>query len=190
MKPTVLFVILMLGMWFSCQSPAAESENDQEQIQEDSLSATEPKEFKIKDPCDLITAEEMMQFTALDSSQKMTVESKVLTYPTCVYRWENILVKTKTFDLGEEVVLDLPAQVNIVLLRDKKTDDYQRAIKTYVDQIELSAIGEMAVWGDRLSQLTFFSEDHIFHVYVNVSETIDVNRQIAKDIAQKIVLSL
>jgi len=190
MKRSRLFLFSCLLIGYSCQSADPSTENENAQTIEEPLAPVEPESIRIKDPCDLISAEEMLQFTALDSSQKMTVESKVLTYPTCVYRWENILVKTKTFDLGEEVVLDLPAQVNIVLLRDKKTDDYQRAIKTYVDQIELSAIGEMAVWGDRLSQLTFFSEDHIFHVYVNVSETIDVNREIAKDIAQKIVLSL
>ncbi len=190
MKRSRLFLISCLSLWYSCQSSDLSTENETTETIEEELAPAEPENFKIKDPCDLISSEKMIQFTSLDSSQKMGVESKVLTYPTCVYRWENVLVKTKTFELGEELELELPAQVNIVLLREKNAEDYQRAIKTYVDPQEIEGVGEMAVWGDRLSQLTFLAQDHIFHVYVNVNNAIEINRQVAEEIAREIFLSL
>lgn len=185
--------ILLLSFFFfilSCGNSSASDESDAEMAENDDSSAAGTEDFKIKSPCDLVSEEEMPRLTGIDERFKLTIENKLLSHPTCIYRWDAILVRTKTYELGEALESELPAQINIVMIRDQNNSDFTRAIKTYIDPKTLTNIGEMAVWGDRLSQLTVLEQDHIFHVYVNVDNSLAKNRAIAEKIAKEIVVSI
>lgn len=190
MKFVKLLPLLVVFVALSCSSDDGRATDDalEEVVVMDDSEKEE--DFKIKNPCDLVSADEMIALTGIDESFKLTVENKIIAYPTCVYRWDGILVNTKTYELGEAIESELPAQINVVMIRDKNEADYQRAIKTYVDPQNLTDIGEMAVWGDRLSQLTFLEQNHVFHVYVNVDNSLTKNRAIAEKIAKAMVLAI
>src|SRR5690606_26478207 len=111
--------------------------------------------------------------------QDVRKESKVLTYPACVFTWPNLIVNRTTYTYGEGIIEKLPAEVKLIMIRNSDLNAYSRAIKTYSDPETIEGLGEGATWGNRLSQLTFFSTNHIFHVTVQVSDDLQTNKSVA-----------
>ena len=65
---------------------------------------------------------------------------------------------------------------------------FKQSTIVYKDGVE-SAVqnAEQAIWGTKMSQLTFLSKGYMFHVYVKISNNIEENKIKAIEIAERLI---
>jgi hypothetical protein len=141
-------------------------------------------------PCSLISEADLNKILAIPEGKTLDMEDKQLTYPTCIYKWEEwTFSETKTFS-GTSVNIDYPSEVLVVFVKNASKSMFETSTKAYRDGVAVSGVGEMAMWGDILSQLTFLANGSMIHVHVKTSTDATLNKENAIKIAKKMIANL
>lgn len=183
MKKLILFAsCLSLFMVSACSGESDNSKEENSDEKKTSQAAAIPDS-----PCELVSSENIRQIVGVDAAFEITMQDKEYTYPTCKFEWEDQKVK-KTMEVGGRTMeIDMPSEVLLVLVKDVNEKMFNRSTQVYKDGEDVSGVGEMAVWGDELAQLTFLKGSVMMHVHVKVNNDNVVNKKKAIEIAEFIL---
>jgi hypothetical protein len=140
-----------------------------------STEKTSEKLAAINSPCELISMEEVKSIFAVE----LPIEKKdvVNTYPTCIYRWKDGKITTSVTFGGQEIKSSIPSEVLIVMVQNANEAMFKQSTSIYKQPREISNVGTMAIWDERMSQLTLLSNNYMFHVHVKVSNNAIENKK-------------
>jgi hypothetical protein len=137
-------------------------------------------------PCDLITMDDIKNIFAL-TGYPIETQDKVLTHPTCIYKWEDGKVFSFRKIADQEIKMERPSEVLIVMVKGSTEDMFNRSTTVYKQPHMVPDLGDMAVWDTRMSQLTFLSHDFLFHVHVKVTNEDLDNKKMAIEVSNLII---
>jgi len=176
-KINLIITLISLFTW-SC--------NNKENKAELATSTKSEKVVAISSPCELISIEDVKNiFSVTEFSIEM--QDKVLTHPTCIYKWKDGKVFSMKKIGNQEVEIKMPSEVLIVMVKEANKNSYNRSIKVYKQPQEISNLGDMAVWDAKMSQLSFLANNYLFHVHVKVSNEEQNNRKKAIEVSNLII---
>lgn len=181
-KKTTL-VLAMPFFLFSCGNSEENTSSD------DSASGSEKSAasiLNVESPCELISSEDVVSFCDVASEFKIVQEDKMLTYPTCIFKWEDGKVNGSVDIGGTPVNFDMPSEVLIVMVKNTSEKMFEQSTTVYKDGVDVN-IGDKAIWGVKMSQLTFLAKGYMFHVRVKVSNDDESNKQKASKIAKMLI---
>ncbi len=141
-------------------------------------------------PCEFISVEEVRHLFSVPDDIQIEKKDRVLTYPTCSFKWQDGKVVTMMQAGPSQVALRKPSELMIVMVKDANASMYNTAIKVYKDVEPVKDIGEMASWGATMTQLSFLSHNYLFHVHVKASNDDAKNKTQAIAVARRIVAQL
>lgn len=182
----LVFPILALVFTLSLMACSGSNQKQENSEKESSADNMEASVSDINSPCQLITAKDVRQRFAIPDSTNLDQQDKVLTYPTCIYKWKGGLTQTKTIG-GTDYTIDLKSELFIVMFKGATEKNYQASIKVYPDGKAISSIGEKATWSDERSQLSFLAKGYLFHITVKAYEDNAKNKQQAMGVAKEIL---
>jgi hypothetical protein len=181
----MLFTLAILSVAIACGNNSAPSnEQENSEVQTSNSNKTEIS------PCELISESALKELLAIPDEAPTEMKDVMRTYPTCFYKWESVpFSETKTI-ANKEMDIDFPSEATIVLVKNATDKMYERSIKVYKDGASQDGIGEMAIWGGKMSQLTFLAEGYLIHLYVKVSSDEAENKAKAQKIASQLIQNL
>lgn len=181
-KKTTLILAIPFFV-FSCgNSEENTSSDDTAAGSEKTASAA----MSIESPCELISSEEVASICDVASEFKIAQEDKMLTYPTCIFKWEDGKVKRSTKIGNTQVDFDMPSEVLIVMVKNANEKMFEQSTTVYKDGVDVK-IGDKAIWGVTMSQLTFLAKGYMFHVNVKVTNDAEFNKEKAAEIAKMLI---
>jgi hypothetical protein len=164
---SILIIACMPLLLIGCNSNETSSETNH-RSEESERPNTEAKK-SVDSPCELVSLADVRGMFSVPEELAIDMDDRVLTFPTCSFEWEDGKVIT-TMKVGDnEVKVQRPSTVMIVMVKGASESMYNTSTKVYKDIEELSGLGSMASWGNQMSQLTFLAGNHLFHVHVKVS---------------------
>lgn len=182
----MLFTLAILSVVIACGNNNSAPTNEQENTEVQASSEDEA----VKSPCELISESALKEILAIPQEAATEMRDVMRTYPTCFYKWESIpFSETKTIG-NKEMDIDFPSEATIVLVTNATDKMYERSIQVYKDGATQDGIGERAVWGGKMSQLTFLAEGYLIHLYVKVSSDESENKAKAQKIASQLIQNL
>lgn len=186
MKKHILFIAgLALSTLIACSSDAKVDQN------EESSAKTEKGGTKAvpDSPCAVVSADDLRNILDVPQSFKINMEDKDLTYPTCTFKWDDTFVRVMDMR-GTSVNIDMESEVLIVMVKDCTASMFDRSTKVYKDGVSVTNLGDQAIWGEKMNQLTFRSGDVMMHVHVEVDGDSAVNKEGAIKIAKFAIAKL
>ena len=181
-----LFIIAMFSLSIACGNNKPISSDDNENTKVEAAPVVELE----KSPCDLVSDADIRKLFSIPENVLTEIKDAERTYPTCFYKWENITFsKTKQIG-GNEISIDDPTELTIVLVKNATEQMFKTSTSVYKDGQAQNGIGDMAIWGVKMTQLTFLSEGYMIHVNVNMSSVDMENKEIAIKLAAHIIESL
>lgn len=138
-------------------------------------------------PCDLISSDEIVSLFGIPSEFEVVQAEKDYTYPTCTFKWKDGKVYQEMKIGNQEIKTEIDSEVLIVMVEKSNKKMFDQATKVYKDGIEVNGVGDNAIWGGEMSQLTFLSGDYIFHVNVKARNFSDKNKAKAIEIAKLLI---
>jgi PBP1b-binding outer membrane lipoprotein LpoB len=179
---TILFASVILA---GCAQEKGNTETNST-----NTTTTASKAFSFESPCELITLDVVKSYIAIPDGIDVVSEDKMLTYPTCSFQWKDG-VRKESQTIGTTVVTyDLESKVMIVLVKNVNSSMFDRSTSVYKNPEELSGLGERAVWGDNMNQLTFLSKEVMMHVHVHVDNDKSINRKHAIELTKHLLKGL
>lgn len=154
------------------------------------IPANETADLSVNSPCELISDAKLNELLGISADAEVSKKNAVRTYPSCFYKWESVTFEVTKNIGGNDIHIDNPTEVNIVLVEDADKEMYQQSIKVYRDGVDLDGIGKMAVWGNDLSQISFLAKGKLIHLYVKKSFDTKENKAAAQKIAEAIIEDL
>ncbi len=145
---------------------------------------------KASSPCAFISEAKIKEVLGIPADAVTEMKDVMRTYPTCFYKWESVMFSTKRTIAGKEVSLDFPAEVTIVLVKNASDKMFETSTKVYSDGEVQDGIGDMAMWGTQMSQLTFLAKGTMIHLHVKVSGDLAANKSKALELATLIIEKL
>jgi len=153
-------------------------------------STTASNTISFESPCELITLDVVKSYIPIPDGIDVISQDEMLTYPTCTFQWKDGIRK-QSQTIGTTVVTyDFASKVSIVLVKDVTSSMFDRSTSVYKNPEELSGLGERAVWGDNMNQLTFLSKGVMMHVHVHVDNDKSVNRKHAIELTKHLLKEL
>jgi hypothetical protein len=140
----------------------------------------------INSPCELVSLEDIKNIFAV-AEYSIETEDKTLTYSTCIYKWEDEKVFKLQKMADQEIKMVMPSEVLIVMIKKANENMFNQSTKVYKQPQIISNVGDMAIWDNRMSQLTFLSNQYMFHVHVKVTNDEIVNREKAIEVSNLII---
>ncbi len=186
-----LLLIFVFTLTIACgNSETSKAENGQTEVvtteKADAPKATE----KESSPCGFVTEAKMKEVLALPTDAITEMKDVMRTYPTCFYEWDTVAyTKTQTIG-GKEINLDFPAEAAIVLVKNANEKMFERSTKVYKDGVAINGIGDMAIWGSGMSQITFLAKGTMIHLHVRVTKDAAANKEKAVALAALIIEKL
>ncbi len=141
-------------------------------------------------PCSFVTEAKIKEVLGIPADDLTEMKDVMRTYPTCFYKWETIAFSTKRSIGGQEVSLDYPAEATIVLVKNATDKMFGISTKVYKNGEAIDGIGDMAIWGSIMSQLTFLAKGTMIHLHVRVSGDAAANKAKAVELAALIIEKL
>lgn len=141
---------------------------------------------KITSPCSFLSEAEIKDVLSLPQDAPTTMEDVEYTYPTCSYEWKTLVYQGSTTVGKQEVALEFPYKLMIVLVSKANKSMYEKSTVVYKDGEEINGLGEMAMWGDSMSQVTFLSGGYMIHLSLKISDDNSKNRDKAIELAKLI----
>jgi len=143
-----------------------------------------------KSPCELVSEATIEKILSIPLDTPTEVNNAMRTYPTCFYTWETVQF-SETKKIGnKDMSIDFPTEVTIVLVKNATKSMFQTSVKVYKDRQTQNDVGEMAVWGDQMSQLSFLTKGYMIHLYVKMSSDATENKNKALKISEEIIENL
>ena len=184
MKNFLFITILFLFLF--CENNKSNPTDEQESYKAN-VSAASGVEIS---PCDLVSETAVKKLLSIPENIPSDIDNTVRTYPTCFYKWETVkFTQTKKFG-GKDVSIDYPTEMTIVLVKNATEKMFETSTKVYKDGQVQNGIGDRAIWGGKMSQLTFLSDGYMIHLHVRMSSNEVDNQEIATKIAVLIIESL
>lgn len=179
MKKHILFIAsLSFITLFACSSDAKDDQS------EDSAAKTENGAKAVPDsPCQIVNADDLRGILKVPQSFTINMEDKMLTYPTCKFKWDDKYVRVMDMS-GTSVNIDMEPEVMIVMVTNCTAAMFERSTQVYKDGVNIDNVGDQAIWGERMNQLTFRNGGIMMHVNVAVSTDSAVNKESAIKIAK------
>ena len=137
-------------------------------------------------PCSLVTEAEIKEILSIPQDAVTTMEDVDYTYPTCSYEWETLIYVKKMTMSGQDLELEYPYSLMIVLVDNADDAMFEQSTVVYKDGEKLSGLGDMATWGDSMSQLTFLSGGKMIHLNLKTSDNANENKEKAIKLAKLI----
>lgn len=184
MKNLIVFVSLFIFITACNNGAPAESSNE---VQNEENGTTLIEE---KMPCDLISEAEIESICGIPDSATATIEKKERTYTSCFYTWENYTFNRVMQMAGMDVDIPIPAEMSIVPVKNATEDMFETATKVYKDGEIINGLGDRAMWGAQMSQLTFLAKEQMIHLHLVVSDDAADNKNKALKIAAVLVENL
>lgn len=175
MKKTV-FALALSFIVLSCGN----TEDNSETMQSERAAS---KDVYINSPCELISAEEVKSICNVESQFEIIQEDKLYIHPTCTFKWKDKKVSRVMTIGGSDMTIEIPSKVLIVMVHNSTEEMFEQSTSIYKDGNDVS-VGENAIWGTNMSQLTFLSKGYLFHVNLNVSNDDSDNKQKAIKVAE------
>jgi hypothetical protein len=144
-------------------------------------------DFQKKDPCTLMSSDELKELLSLDASQEITVKSEDRTYPFCHYIWKDGKVHFVTKIGTTEIKTEIESEVMVVLVENATEAMYDRSVQVYKDGLEVESLGSKAMWGEKMRQVSVWNGNTLIHVNVKVNDDNSINKEKAMEIAQFIL---
>lgn len=138
-------------------------------------------------PCGFVSEAKIKEVLALPADAITEMKDVMRTYPTCFYEWDTVAYTTSQTIGGKEINLDYPAEASIVLVEDANGVMFERSTKVYKDGESQNGIGDMAIWGSKMSQLTFLAKGTMIHLRVRVTKDAAANKEKAVALAALII---
>jgi len=168
----------------SCNSKENKTNKTENKVV-DKISNSEESNI-LNSPCELVSLEDIKNIFAV-AEYSIETEDNVLTYTTCIYKWEDAKVFKLQKMAVQEIKMVMPSEVLIVMVKKTNENIFNQSTKVYKQPQVISNVGEMAIWDNRMSHLTFLSKRYMFHVHVKVSNVEIANRQKAIEVSNLII---
>ncbi|TNE71590.1 MAG: hypothetical protein EP333_08900 [Bacteroidetes bacterium] len=183
----VLFNILLLISLFAIYS-CGESNSSNEISFGSNQESEKTKSVSTYDsPCDLFNDTDIRSLFSVPTEIEITMKDVVLTHPTCKFEWEDKKVQRVTKVGSMEVTTEMPSETMIVMASKVNESMYERSVSVYKDGVEVENIGDRAMWGEKMAQLSFLSGGMLFHIHVKADNDDSVNKAKAIEIAKTII---
>lgn len=147
------------------------------------------KTASFNSPCEFISIKEVESMFIVDMDN-IEMQQVVLTYPTCIFKWEDGKVFNQSYIGNTKIKVNLPSELLIVMAKDISDNQFNTVVKVYKDAQSINNLGEMAVWGKKMSQLSFLYKNYLFHIHVKVSNDEKINKEKAIAVAKLILKKL
>tara|TARA_R110002167_G_scaffold29771_5_gene99104 strand:+ start:1087 stop:1611 length:525 start_codon:yes stop_codon:yes gene_type:complete len=170
----------------SCGNKSSKRSVEDKNPQGDAIAVNDME----KSPCELLTESEIKKSLSIPNEAVTEFKDVVRTYPSCFYKWEAFTFSKSRKLGGQEVSVDYPTEVGIVVVKNATEKMFQTSTKVYKDGQAQQGIGEMAVWGTRMSQLTFLAKGKMIHLNVSMSNVVNENKAQALSLAALIINKL
>lgn len=182
LKNNFLFGLLIAALLSSCSANA-----EGEDITPKTETQSEEQSTLSENPCDWVSADDIRSIIGVASSFEIEEEFNDYTFPACSYEWEDKKV-TKTMQVGgSPMEIAMPSEVMIVLAQDIDAKKFERSTSVYKDGVPLESLGDEAIWGEEMSQLSFRKGSLMWHVHVKVDNDSAVNKKHALAIANFLI---
>jgi len=170
---------------FSCSNSADPTEVVIEKVVNEVV--TENSDILLGSPCELISVDDVKSICNVSNEFKIVQEDKVYTHPTCTFNWEDGKVTHAMNVGGRDITTDIPSEVMVVMVSSSNEEMFGRSTSVYKDGVSVDKVGQKAMWGIKMSQLTFLSNGYMFHVHIKVSNDNEDNKQKAIEIAHLLI---
>jgi hypothetical protein len=182
-----IFAIILMAVFGS--SCAQETTADKLEALKANSKSVEPNNSEIN-PCDLISQMDLIEIVDAPAGSKLNMQNTKRTYPTCICKWEGWTYSAKSTIGGNSREIDYPSEVMMVFVKNASKKMFETSTKAYRDGEPINDVGEMAIWGNTLSQITFLSNGSMIHVHVKTSSDANINKENAIKIAKRMVNNL
>ena len=156
---------------FACNSSNSDGESGAA-----TLSKSENSGKNVTSPCEIITLNDIKDHFKIQDTMEVILSDNSVTFPMCSYEWGKDLVMGKITVGKKTVEYGSPAQVTIVMVKNVPSSAFEQSTQVYKDAEEISGIGEEAIWGAKMSQLTFLQKTTLYHVNVKASSDKEKNK--------------
>ncbi len=173
----LLIVFFGFILFASCGGNSSKTESPK-------MESRTAKSSKKISPCSLLTEAEIKDILSLPKDALTTMEDVVYTYPTCSYEWEILVYVKNTTVGGQQMALEYPYKLMIVLVANADKSMFDKSTVVYKDGENISGLGQMAIWGDGMSQVTFLSNGYMIHLSLKISDNNSVNKDKAIELAR------
>jgi hypothetical protein len=123
------------------------------------------------------------------SKNELSSKYKDKRKPSCTFTWKSNTVQVKEL-LGQKVEIPAESRVNITRVTVRSKDsDWQRVLNGYATQplTQVQNIGTKAVWSEKRHQLSFITNEYVFHVAVEDPDQPAAEQKNAELIAQMLL---
>jgi hypothetical protein len=179
-----LMIVLFATLVYACNSKENNTNPTQNKIAYKAVKSK--KSAAIDSPCALVSMDDVKSMFSI-VEHPIDMKDVVYTFPTCVFKWEDGKVSLTRSIGGQEIKLNKPSEVLIVMVKEANEDMFNRSTKVYKQPQDISNLATMAVWDSRMSQLTFLSNNYMFHVHVKVSNDDSENKEKAIEVSKLII---
>lgn len=190
MKKAILLITACIFAIACGNSETSKSENSQTEAVTTEKEAISSTNESATSPCGFVSEAKIKEVLALPTDAIAEIKDVKRTYPTCFYKWDTVaFTKTQTIG-GQEINLDYPAEATIVLVKNANKKMFEMSTKVYKDGESQNGIGDMAIWGSKMSQLTFLAKGTMIHLQVRVTKDAAANKAKAVALAALIIEKL
>ncbi len=190
MKKSLLLIVCCIFAIACGNSETSKAESTQTEAITTEKDAAPAKTESASSPCSFVTEEKIKVVLGIPADDLAEIKDVMRTYPTCFYKWKTTAFSTKKSVAGQEVILNYPAEASIVLVKDATDKMFGISTKVYRDGVSVDGVGDMAMWGSTLSQLTFLAKGTMIHLHVRTSDNAETNKAKAVELAALIIEKL
>ncbi|HLW31338.1 MAG TPA: hypothetical protein VKX40_03680 [Aequorivita sp.] len=185
-KALVLIAVCIIT--FACgNSENSKGENSQTEVLTSEKAAPPAPTESASSPCSFVTEAKIKEILAIPADAPTEMSDEMLTYPSCFYKWESAMFTVKRNISGREMSLEYPAEAVIVLVKNATESMFEASTKVYKDGVAQDGLGDMAIWGAQMSQLSFLAKGTMIHLNVKVAADAAANRKKAVELASLII---
>ena len=89
--------------------------------------------------------------------------------------------------VGKEYTIDYPSEISLVLVANANQKMFETSTAVYKDGETVGGLGDNAMWGVKMLQLTFLAKGYMIHLHVSMSSDQAEDKENAIVLAGKII---
>jgi len=180
------FSIAILGtcLFFISCSNSNQNKDISKIIEEVQLEDTS---ISVGSPCELVSTDDIAAICNVAAEFQIDQKDKQYTYPTCVFKWKDGALNTIRKVGSNDITVERENELMIVMVGIASEAMFKQSTSIYKESRTIDGIGEMAIWDNKMQQLSFIGKGQMFHVNVKAVIEKDANLEIAKKIAELLI---